>query len=108
MAEANAERHYYVTEGLFGEQPIWRVVRGETNARGMEVLSFVYGCATRRAALAMAGAMSAYRECQDAPVAVRIRGWRRARDRRRTARQGHRYQADMLKRRRKRRTIPCR
>ncbi len=73
MAEANAERHYYVTEGLFGEQPIWRVVRGETNARGMEVLSFVYGCATRRAALAMAGAMSAYRECQDAPVAVRIR-----------------------------------
>ena len=70
MAEANTTRHYYVTEGLFGEQPIWRVVRGETNARGMEVLSFVCGCATRRAALALARAMSAYRECNDTPVRV--------------------------------------
>ena len=74
MAEANAERHYYVTEGLFGEQPIWRVVRGETNARGMEILSFVCGCATRRGALAMARAMSAYRECEDTAITVRPRG----------------------------------
>ncbi len=70
MAEASTERHYYVTEGLFGEQPIWRVVRGETNARGMKVLSFVCGCATQRGALAMARAMSTYRECNDAPVRV--------------------------------------
>ena len=73
MAEANAGRHYFVTEGLFGEQPIWRVVRGETNARGMEVLSFVCGCATRRAALALARAMSAYRDCDGARVGVRER-----------------------------------
>ena len=73
MAEDNASRHYYVTEGLFGEQPIWRVVRGETNARGMEMLSFVCGCATRRGALSMARAMSAYRECDDSPVKVKER-----------------------------------
>ena len=73
MADAKTARHYYVTEGLFGEQPIWRVVRGETNARGMEMLSFVCGCATRRGALAIARAMSSYRECNDAPVCVRER-----------------------------------
>ena len=73
MGEANTARHDYVTEGLFGEQPIWRVVRGETNARGMEMLSFVCGCATRRGALAMARAMSNYRECEDVPITVRPR-----------------------------------
>lgn len=73
MADAKTARHYYVTEGLFGEQPIWRVVRGETNARGMEMLSFVCGCATRRGALSMARAMSSYRECNDSPVRVRQR-----------------------------------
>jgi hypothetical protein len=70
MADDNTARHYYVTEGLFGEQPVWRVVRGETNVRGMEMLSFVCGCATRRGALAMARAMSAYRECDDTPIEV--------------------------------------
>ncbi len=73
MGEANRARHYYVTEGLFGEQPIWRVVRGETSERGNRVLSFVCGCATRRGALAMARAMSSYRECEDRPVAVHER-----------------------------------
>jgi hypothetical protein len=73
VGETNTARHYYVTEGLFGEQPIWRVVRGETNARGMEMLSFVCGCATRRGALSMARAMSEYRECQDTQIAVRPR-----------------------------------
>lgn len=73
MSEAGTARHYYVTEALFGEQPIWRVVCGETNARGIEMLSFVCGCATRRGALAMARAMTTYRECDDAPVSVRPR-----------------------------------
>ena len=73
MDEANTARHYYVTEGLFGEQPIWRVVRGETNGRGMEMLSFVCGCGTRRGARAMARAMSGYRECEDTPITVRSR-----------------------------------
>jgi|GEM_PF-6050170 hypothetical protein len=73
MAEDNIARHYFVTEGLFGEQPVWRVVRGETNARGMEMLSFVCGCATQRAALAMARAMSDYRACDGAPVGVHER-----------------------------------
>jgi len=73
MAEANTARHYFVTEGLFGEHPIWRVVRGETNARGMEMFSFVCGCATRRGALAMARAMSDYRECANTPIGVRER-----------------------------------
>lgn len=73
MNDAGAARHYFVTEALFGEQPIWRVVRGETNSRGNKVLSFVCGCATRRGALAMARAMSAYRDCGDAPVGVRAR-----------------------------------
>ena len=73
MAEDNAARHYYVTEGLFGEQPIWRVVRGETNARGNEVRAFICGCATQRAALAMARAMGEYRACDDTPVRVHER-----------------------------------
>ena len=73
MAGDNIGRHYFVTEGLFGEQPVWRVVRGETNARGMEMLSFICGCATQRAALAMARAMGDYRECDDSPVGVRER-----------------------------------
>ena len=67
MAEDNIGRHYFVTEGLFGEQPVWRVVRGETNARGVEMLSFICGCATQRAALAMARAMGEYRACDDTP-----------------------------------------
>jgi hypothetical protein len=73
MADGPSSRHYYVTEALFGEQPIWRVVRGERNARGVEVRAFVCGCATRRGALAMARAMSGYRECDDTPIEVRAR-----------------------------------
>ncbi len=73
MAEDKYARHYFVTEGLFGEQPVWRVVRGETNARGMEMLSFVCGCATQRAALAMARTMGDYRACDDTPVRVHER-----------------------------------
>ncbi|MBR46844.1 MAG: hypothetical protein CMM31_10285 [Rhodospirillaceae bacterium] len=73
MAEGTTSRHYYVTEALFGEQPMWRVVRGETNARGVEVRAFVCGCATRRGALAMARAMSGYRDCDETPVEVRER-----------------------------------
>ena len=73
MSEDNIGRHYFVTEGLFGEHPVWRVVRGETNARGMEMLSFICGCATQRAALAMARAMGEYRACDDTPVRVHER-----------------------------------
>ena len=73
MANGTSARHYYVTEALFGEQPIWRVVRGETNGRGVEVRAFVCGCATRRAALSMARAMSGYRDCDETPVTVRDR-----------------------------------
>lgn len=68
--DTSSSRHYFVTEALFGEQPIWRVVRGEINARGVEVRAFVCGCATRRGALSMAQAMSGYRDCDETPIDV--------------------------------------
>ena len=68
--DKSSSRHYYVTEALLGEQPIWRVVRGEINARGVEVRAVVCGCATRRGALSMARAMSVYRDCNETPIEV--------------------------------------
>jgi len=71
--DTSSSRHYYVTEALFGEQPIWRVVRGEINTRGVEVRAFICGCATRRGAISMARALSGYRECDETLIEVRER-----------------------------------
>lgn len=65
---------YMVTEGLVGEQAIWRVVRQETDARGMRSLIFVCGCPTRRAALSLARALGGYREGTPAEVVLRENG----------------------------------
>ena len=73
MTKTTSSRHYFVTEALFGEQPVWRVVRGEINSRGIEVRAFICGCATRRGALSMARAISGYRDCNDFQIEVRQR-----------------------------------
>ncbi len=57
--------YYYVSEGVFGEQAIWRVVRSEVNSRGYELLSFICACGTKRAALTMARSMNTYRRCEE-------------------------------------------
>ena len=56
--------YYYVSEGAFGEQAIWRVVRSEVNSRGCELLSFICACGTKRAALTIARSMNRYRRCE--------------------------------------------
>ena len=56
--------YYYVSEGVFGEQAIWRVVRSEVNSRGCELLSSICACGTKRAALTMARSMNTYRRCE--------------------------------------------
>lgn len=65
---------YMVTEGLVGEQAIWRVVRQETDARGMRSLIFVCGCPTRRAALSLARALGSYRAGTAPDVVLRENG----------------------------------
>ena len=62
---------YMVTEGLIGEQPVWRVVRREIDRRGMTSLVYVCGCPTLRAAMAIARALGAYREGEAPEVVVR-------------------------------------
>ena len=71
--DTSSSRHYYVPEALFGELPVWRVVRAEINTRGVEVRAFICGCSTRRGAISMARAMSNYRVCAETPVEVRER-----------------------------------
>lgn len=70
----DATPSYLVTEGLIGEHPIWRIVRRETDARGMTGYVYVCGCATLRAAMALAGTLGAYREGETPEVIVREGG----------------------------------
>ena len=73
--------HYFIAEGLIGEDSIWRVVRSEVSARGMPVYAFVATCQTRRAALSLSNALNERRKVTPAVVeaAARFRaGWQAA------------------------------
>ena len=69
----NKQRSYFVTEALFGEQSLWRVVRGEIDPRGNEVRTFICSCSTQRGALSMAQAISSYTNCKNYNIRVRER-----------------------------------
>ena len=70
-----SEAHsYMVTEGLIGEQPVWRVVRQEVDPRGMTSFIYVCGCPTLRAAMALARALGDYREGEAPEVTLRENG----------------------------------
>lgn len=73
--------HYFIAEGLIGEDSIWRVVRAEVSARGLPVYAFVATCQTRRAALSLSSALNERRSVAPEVVeaAARYRaGWQAA------------------------------
>jgi hypothetical protein len=62
--------HYFVAETFSRDQAIWRVVREEHGRRGMKVFSHICGCGTRRAAQALAQALSDHRAPQAPDTAL--------------------------------------